>query len=380
MKKVFLVSHSQKIGGAERCLYELADGLVKAGFEVVVSTPSRGENFNLFNSLNIWIIIVSYPWWVHINSGHLNDISRIRKAFSQVKAIIKLIKIIALIKPDYIISNTAVMPAAAIASKFLGKKHFWFIHELTEEDHGLKFDYGWKFSTKIVSLTARKIFINSQFVKSKFEQYISGHKFQIVNIDVPTPAISFDEKVSTEKGTINLYLIGQIQPGKGQIIAIKAHQILQGNGLKSKLFIIGSISNKEYFEFISAYIFEQSVKEVYISPFTTNPFENIAKNSIGLMCSEFEAFGRVTIEFMKVGIPVIGCNAGETKNIIKHEWNGLLFEKNDEFDLTKKILHLHENQFLKNRIVSNARQYADERFNSKNFLTQIIRVLDANDE
>ena len=45
---------------------------------------------------------------------------------------------------------------------------------------------------------------------------------------------------------------------------------------------------------------------------------------VGLMCSECEAFGRVTVEAMRAGLPVCRTNSGGAPEIIDPGVNGLL--------------------------------------------------------
>ena len=46
---------------------------------------------------------------------------------------------------------------------------------------------------------------------------------------------------------------------------------------------------------------------------------------VALMCSSSEAFGRTTVEAMKLGRPVIGADAGGTAELVRDGWNGLLY-------------------------------------------------------
>ena len=66
-EKILLLSHSQKSGGAERCLLEAAIGLKKQGYEVTVFMPSDGELNEMLVSVNISTLVTSYPYWVHKN-------------------------------------------------------------------------------------------------------------------------------------------------------------------------------------------------------------------------------------------------------------------------------------------------------------------------
>jgi len=374
MKKVLLVSHSQKIGGAERCLAELAGGLVKKGYEVYVTLPSKGENYDMFHSLNVQILIFGYPWWLNFKNEKYTATDKLKKFRSQVYAIIRFFTVIMKVKPDMVLTNTIAMPFAAIASKISGKKHVWFIHELGEEDHGLLFDYGIGASMKLASFTSQRILVNSILVKEKFSKYISADKMDIVNYDIPMPPSSCDEHAKYEGNELNLYLIGQIQKGKGQLIAIKAHKQLLGKGVHSKLHILGSVSDVNYFEEIQLYIKDNNIKDVFFHGFKEKPYLNLLPNPIGLMCSEFEALGRVTIEYMKLGVPVIANTAGQLVNIIDDGKNGLLFKKNDAIDLADKVMMLLESKDLRADIIVDAKKYANINYNSELYINGVLKA------
>ena len=55
------------------------------------------------------------------------------------------------------------------------------------------------------------------------------------------------------------------------------------------------------------------------------------------MCSQSEAFGRVTVEAMMSGCLVIGANAGGTMELISDNVTGLLYTSGDYSDLAEKI-------------------------------------------
>ncbi len=55
------------------------------------------------------------------------------------------------------------------------------------------------------------------------------------------------------------------------------------------------------------------------------------------MCSQSEAFGRVTVEAMMSGCLVIGANSGGTMELVSDNETGLLYTSGDYSDLAAKI-------------------------------------------
>lgn len=373
MQKILLVSHSQKNGGAERCLHEMALGLREKGFQVILLLPSDGDLYTLLKRDKLETIISPYPWWVHFEH-ELNFWGIIKKILTNIKYVYRITKTIKRIEPDFVLTNTLCICVAAFGSFFLGKKHYWFIHEFGKEDHRLIFDLGFYFSSKIMDITSKHVFVNSQLIKQKFSKFIDSKKIDILNMNVPVPVGQnhlFDKNLS--KHTFDLLIVGQINKNKGQIDGIKALNILRKKGFQCRLFIVGQVSDLGYYNELCRFIQEnQLVNYVKFLEHNDSPYGVIERFTIGLMCSEFEAFGRVTIEYMKLNIPVFGAKSSNTPNLIKDGYNGVLYELRNSEDLAEKIIQtiLNENQL--NQIITTAHQFATDNFKVENYINGLL--------
>ena len=91
-----------------------------------------------------------------------------------------------------------------------------------------------------------------------------------------------------------------------------------------------------------------------------------------LMCSKNEAQGRVTVEAMFYGVPVIGLNSGGTREIIYDGKNGFLFNTVEE--AVNKIELLCTNESLYNKIIHQGHQTAMENFSEETYGLKIMNI------
>jgi glycosyltransferase involved in cell wall biosynthesis len=373
MKKILLVSHSQKSGGAERCLLEAAIGLSKRGYKVLTVVPSAAELYELLKDHKLDVIVFSHPWWVHFGKEKFSSLKKIRKSIALAKYVLRANRVLADYKPDLVISNTLCIPTWAIAAKMRGLKHHWFIHEFGEEDHGLWFDYGIRFSTKVINVTSAHVYVNSNLLKQKFKKYIPEDKFSIVNYNIPEPLVEHVQKETVET---NLLLVGQIKKSKGQDDAVRAVKVLREQGVDVQLALTGSIIDVDYYEDLRSFITQAGLSDnVKFEAHSNRPFKVYNGLNIGLMCSRKEALGRVTIEYMKARIPVIAADAGTTKELVSNRITGLLYSVGDVEDLVEKIKTLIRDQALRTKIIEKAQEFARTEFNEEKFLNGIIEPL-----
>ncbi|WGX77343.1 glycosyltransferase family 4 protein [Paraclostridium bifermentans] len=84
------------------------------------------------------------------------------------------------------------------------------------------------------------------------------------------------------------------------------------------------------------------------------------KVDIELVCSRNEAFGRVTLEAMLHGIPVVGSNVGGTLELINDRNTGMIYKYEDINDLAEKIEILIKDRKLYELIINNAVEFASK--------------------
>ena len=82
------------------------------------------------------------------------------------------------------------------------------------------------------------------------------------------------------------------------------------------------------------------------------------------MCSRQEGFGRVTVEYMMAGLPVIASDIAANKELINSE-TGLLYHVGDIHSLKEKIVYLVNHRDLIEKMGRKAREYAQTSFSTE---------------
>lgn len=83
---------------------------------------------------------------------------------------------------------------------------------------------------------------------------------------------------------------------------------------------------------------------------------------VGLMCSNAEAFGRCTVEYMMSGLITIAADTGANMEIIDDGVTGFVFNRDKKGSLADKMYYVVENFSNLRNISFDARQKAIERF------------------
>ena len=109
--------------------------------------------------------------------------------------------------------------------------------------------------------------------------------------------------------------------------------------------------------------------------YAENPFPFLQRADVVLMCSRYEAFGRVTVEAMKMGKPVVGARSGGTVKLIREGFNGLFYTPGANRELAEKIRYLHEHPDIAWQMGENGRQWAITYFTQAQYGKEVIAIL-----
>jgi len=93
-----------------------------------------------------------------------------------------------------------------------------------------------------------------------------------------------------------------------------------------------------------------------LTGFVENVVDYLHFFDIFVLASKMEGLGTAVLDAMSARLPVVACASGGIPEMIRHEENGLLAEKENPTDLAEKILQLVHNPDLRERLAQQAEQ------------------------
>lgn len=373
-KKIVVVSHSNYAqGGAELCFVEMIKVLYESGkYDLYAVFPKQtGDLHDKCSGYLNESFYLTLPWWTKdvIDKSFFYHIRK--KVRGLLSSTIKSTKLLAKLKPDYVLTNTSVIPQFFFASSLLNIKHVWFVHELPNRKF-ISYFLGDKFTLKFIA-NSPNVLLNSKFMLSMYSQFSKKQNlhfiYQPTEINSSTPRV---EKKDNKSQTINMLIVGAVTEFKGQIQAIRACEKLFLMNIDFKLVILGSDSG-EYAEKLKKSIKSEIKDKISFVPFTNTPELYYRETDILLGCSLCESLGRVPIEAMKMGVPVVLADHCGYKELVVNGFNGYSYVYNNIDSMIESIIITYKNRF---ELGVNAQEWGEANFNKLKFSTELIQLLE----
>ena len=348
------------IGGVEKNFFLISNFLAKNRNNIVVITLSNKSKKLL--SKNIKFI-----------SFDINFLEKIGKRFKFILSLFLLTKEVLINKNSLVVSFQANV-YCGLLSKFLGFK--LIIRSNTSPD-------GWskniikKLIYKSSFNAANKVIVNSNEFKKKIKKtlninaeciYNPLNKKEIINLSKKPVNFNF-----YNKNYLNVINVGRLEDQKGQIMLLKAINLIKKR-IKTKLLIIGNGSMEKK---LKSYINKNNLnKTVKILHNISNPFPYVAKSDLFILSSIFEGLPNVLLEALTLKKFVIStnCSTGPSEILSKGK-GGILVPINDYKNLANKIIFFKKNKKNLKKKLLFARRNLD-RFDLKQNLRKFLRIID----
>jgi glycosyltransferase involved in cell wall biosynthesis len=94
-----------------------------------------------------------------------------------------------------------------------------------------------------------------------------------------------------------------------------------------------------------------------------------------LLCSENEPFGRVVVEAMACGLPVVATRSGGIPEIVRHNQDGILVPPGKVDKFASAISEISNNDSLRERLARSAKKRAED-FSLELHVTRMINVFE----
>jgi glycosyltransferase involved in cell wall biosynthesis len=353
--RVVLVSHSARLGGAELCLLELAEGLVRLhGVEVDVVLPGPGPLAEPLAAVGARPRVVRHYGWATANVPRPAAMALM---VPNAVAIVRLASWFRRQRPRVVATNSITNPAGAYAARLAGVPHIWLVNEYGDLDHGYRFALGVARTLREVNRLSARVVTCSRALARRVGEHVEAGKVEVAyyavagGLDrplVPAPG---------EPGAPRILILGRKHPGKGQADAIRAVARLRERGYAATLRVVGETQGS-YGRELERLCAGLDAGAVSLLPRATDAVAEIDACDVLLLCSRCEAFGRVVVEAMKRGRPVVMTSAGGAQELAVDSGGGLLYPPGDDAALADAIERLARDPAEARRLGESGRAWA----------------------
>lgn len=346
-------------GGAESHLYSLIKKQIESKFIVYVFYL-RGNDYWKKHLMKIGVKVYK------LNVNNNFDILGLLRAYLVLK------KHILKIKPNILHAHLSTMEILAAFLKYKLKENFKLIITKHLDSFFLEASFGKRkyfrgiFFDKFIIYNANKVICISNQVKKYFSKTIPyKNKYKIIyygfslkdfknSKNISNVLLKLKKKYNLKEGETKILNIARHVKQKSLDVLLKAFALYEKKYKNSKLILVGrgpetlklkklainlKISNKLCW--IDKY---ENVKDLFLL------------SDVFVLSSDYEGLGLVLLEGMSSNTPLIASNTSAMPEVIKNNYNGYLFQKNNYKNLEKKLILIRDqsiqNKFKKNGIIS----------------------------
>lgn len=338
--KVLYITQYSGFMGANRSLLQIAKFLRDSyGVNPIVVLPALGEFSDLLQKEHIHFRVIRNYYTLYVGNNRLNNVLYVLKGIigeflNIVIAFYYSLFVFRKEKIALVHTNTSATNMGAYLAFFLRVKHIWHIREFLVLHYGLRFPWGHKLQRFIMRNFSDRVIPISFAVKRYISGFIPESKIKLVYNGFSTFSLPPRKKQKNEK--INIALVGLIHPSKNQIIVVKAINGLIEKGVCNlHLSIIGDYDPlySNYYEEIKEFVLLHKLESfITFNGYVSDVPSLLTSMHIGILASENEAFGRVTVEYMLNGLLPIAFNSGGSVEIITNGINGFLFDDVEQLE------------------------------------------------
>ena len=339
-KKILQVIPAMEMGGAEAGTVEISSYMKKKGWDVIVASSggSLVKKLNLQNINHIKLPLNSKnPLIIFFN-------------IFKIAWIIKKYKV----KIVHVRSRAPAWSAYYACSMFRGIKLISTVHGAYDNQNIFKKIYNSIMlrSVKIIAISnyiKNYLLKNYKFSKKKMEKIVviprgvDLERFNTKNVNFKR-LFFLSNLWDLPDGIPVILFPSRIAPFKGHKTLLKAISLLKKESEIKFICLMTGLpkKNSNYVSEINSIIEDNGLSEYvkFTGLCADMPAAYKISDIVVSPANKPEGFGRIIIESQSMNVPVIASAHGGSLELIKNNYNGLLFKPNNEHDLADKLKYL----------------------------------------
>lgn len=375
---VLYIAHERKLGGATLSLLTLMDEMKAKGHNIFAIVPTAGCALALeLKKREIPLIPVFFAW-IQMPS-YWNKLSKLCFRCLYLLEPLQIFYVYLIMKNkgiDVVHSNSSVTDFGARLAEKLHCKHIWHIREFGDADYNFEYLKGKEVTWQWMNAHTDEFIFISKCLQDYFNEEVDPNKCQVIYNGIAEDYVIHRDYQKKEK--VIFLISGNLVRGKGQMLVLQAANELKKKNYKFEVWIAGSASSMSdsrlYERELKSYI-DENLSGIAVMLGRVSDMKALRKKAdVEIVASNKEAFGRVTVEAMFAGMPVIGSDSGANTELIQDGYNGLLFATGNVKELTAKMECIISSPKLIEELGKNAFHIAVKKYAAKENTDLIEKV------
>ncbi len=361
MKKttVLAVSHSARLYGSERSLLTLIEQL-PADLRVAVILPGEGPLGEALDRTGVSRHIVAHIGWI---GARMLAVRKMAYALRRLSLEKKVRRVCRLVRPDVVYSNSLATDCGLIAAEAARIPHVQHMREYVGDGQPARFIVPDQRAYRRMANSTVAFICNSDAIRDFFSARLPGAHLHVVHNGIAPPVLETTrQKASGRQTSVRLLVAGSVNPHKNQEEAIRATARMRAGGADVCLRIVGD-GSRRYERSLKKLAEQEAIADrVLFAGFQDSMAEEFAWASVVLCPSLEEPFGRIIVEAMLAGAPVVARRSAFTHALIQHGRTGMIYEPGDLDGCVRAVRAIVSNQAFRTKMVQAARADAAARF------------------
>ena len=402
-KKNVLYILNSSSGGATQGILELLYKIDRNRYEPYLITPNQPNSIQLtkFKSVCKSYAVIRMDWW---NKKY--DTPTIKRVLISLSSVVKtglnLITIYKIIKKireweiDIIHTSTSLTIQGAIAAKLTNKPHIWHVRERIGSDGLFKFWIPDKILRFIFRHLSNWIIPESHYAGTVFLSQNRMNMVKVIHDGVDTNEYTnlnlgknIRKNLNINSNNLLIAMVANLSATmKRHDIFIKVASLLAHKHPHAYFVIFGSEPQAKKNKLYNAgYIYASKLKQLVIDSNINNQFiwggfqpnipELMSAIDILVHPCEVEGFGRIAIESMAAGKPVIGPTTGGIAETVKNNTTGILVQPGNIHSFAEAVENLIINDKLRLKLGTQAKKHVSRSFSISDHTNKITEIYDS---
>ncbi len=373
MTIVFVTHYSGYYGANKSLLTVMCQLRELYGIKPLVLLPSSGPVCRALEEVGVPYVIRHYYWWVNDNHGAFQYLLNKIKQFRNIFKVSKICRQLRDYKIDLVYSNSVTINVGMFMAKRLGVPHIWHFREsLTQFNLSLSLSLSLSLLRQPQNF---KYVLISDYMMRFYQAYLPKERMIRIYNGVSLPENTEKALPNQINSRLKVAIVGVVSRQKNQLELLKAQYQLLQQGIKIETYILGT-HKKEYLAEILQFVQDTNLSDlVHIVGHTDDVFGILQEINLGVVCATDEAFGRTTIEFMLMKMPVVVSDSGANPELIRNGQDGYIYPSGDVNTLADAIKRYVMQPVLLQSQGESAYQYAIDNFSAEKNAEAIYEVI-----